>query len=388
MNDDKEPPDTPGREIGQRAAESNSIDERVDLGHFKEVELPADAYGAAMYAFIYDTRELLSGKDHDSKPCWLNIYRLVYVLTVLMVNYLFQFLMLWWIFDFVVQPSVHGVQKTYARYHGEFFSEEGEFDRGRWDGRTEEWDIAFKHHLCHMAFPKYTFLCFVLMLWVMIMVIEFRKNVSLLLSVYSLPVCPRSHPERMIKGSGGGHDETEADDDKIFIEGLTPGIRTTIYLIILLPKFLIGILLCTLGLIWLSATESFSDLILNSLALEFVINVDDHLFEALLPLSYRENLGADGHVFMRIPVKPMDIDDMVAEDWAGWKSSTFFLLFIPVLCFGYLSYLQVLPVFGVLPNFDYDVGHACAAFLDRQKQRVCDNGFGKDDCFEFAGFDG
>lgn len=383
MNDDKEPPNTPGREIGQRAAESN--DERVE--HFKEVELPEDAYGAAMYAFIYDTRELLSGKDHDSKPCWLNIYRLVYVLTVLLVNYLFQFLMLWWIFDFVVQPSVHGVQDTYARYHGEFFSKEGEFDRGRWDGRTDKGDEAFKHHLCRMAFPKYTFLCFILMLWVMIMVIEFRKNVSLLLSIYSLPVCPRSHPERMITGSGGGHDETEADDDKICIEGLTPGIRTTIYLIILLPKFLIGILLCTLGLIWLSATESFPDLILNSLALEFVINVDDHLFLALLPLSYRKNLGADGKVFMKIPVKPMDIQGMVAEDWAHWKSSTFFLIFIPVLCFGYLSYLQVLPVFGVLPDFAYDIGHACEAFLEHHKQRVCENGFGKDDCFQFGGFD-
>merc|ERR1719401_2196783 len=94
----------------------------------------------------------------------------------------------------------------------------------------------------------------------------------------------------MIATTGGGLDETEEDDDEIWIVSLTPFVRWALLLMILVPKLLIGAALMMLGMIWLSATESFGELILNAVALEFVINIDDHLFEALLPKSYREDM--------------------------------------------------------------------------------------------------
>lgn len=357
-------------------AEGNSLD-----NYYDEIPLPEDAYGAAIFAFIYDARELLTGLDHDAKPCWLNMYRLIYVLTVLLVNYMFQFLMLYWIFGFIVQPSVHSVQHVYARFHAEFFSPDGVFLPEVWHSKDTQEDQLYKDELCHMVFSKFTFLYLVLMLWVMIMVIEFRTNAKLLKDLWDVPHCPNEHPEQMIKGTGGGFDETEADDDALFVQGLTPCVRATIVIAIVLPKFIIGTTLMMMGMIWLSATESFSELILNSLALEFVINIDDHLFNALLPESYREDME---RVKMQIPKKKLTLEESVQEDWSFWKTSTFFLISIPSFVYVYLQYAQFVPILGVLPFFKNDIQQACGAYLEVHKQRLCANGFSDVQCFEFG----
>merc|ERR1712217_96665 len=102
----------------------------------------------------------------------------------------------------------------------------------------------------------------------------------------------------MILGSGGRNEENEYDSDKLLIVGLTPFVRILVFVFILIPKFFIGFVLMMIGMTWLSATESFSELMLNSLALEFVIRIDDHLFKALLPDRYREDMLK---VMLRIP---------------------------------------------------------------------------------------
>lgn len=360
---------------------SGTGDHTEDDKKYDEKPLPEDTYGAAIFAFIYDAREFLSGHDHDSKPCWLNMYRLTYVLVVLGVNYVFQFLMLFWIFDFVVQPSVHSVQKYYARYHGEFFSDEGDFQRDTWDDTNGYWDQKFKKHLCHMVFPKFTFLSFVLMLWVMHMVIEFRRSAELLADLCKLPPCPNSHPELMIEGTGGGFDETEADDDTLYVMALTPCVRCTVICLIIVPKFIIGSALTALGLIWLSATVSFSELILNSLALEFVINIDDNLYKALLPHKYRLDIQ---NVKMKVPHPHQTLEEQTEDDWRSWKTSTFFMLFIPCLVYSYLKYFQYLPVIGVIPDFMEDISTACEPFLIAHKTRLCASGLSSEECFEYG----
>jgi len=361
---------------GEVTAEQNGQEEHAD-----EIELPEDAYGAAIFALIYDARELLSGRDHDQKPFWLNMYRLAYVLAVLIVNYVFQFLMLWWIADFVVQPSVHSVQHVYAEFHGRFFTADGEFMRDTWDGATSDWDVHYKKQLCHMVFSKFYFLWLVLMLWVMIMVIEFRNNTKLLVDVFKVPACPNSHPELMIRTTGGGFEETEADDDKLLVVGLTPFVRILVFLIILIPKFIIGACLMMLGMCWLSATESFSELILNSLALEFVIGIDDHLFEALLPEAYREDMKK---VVLHIPRKTLTMQEQIHEDWVQWKTSTFYFLFFSVFSYCYLTHLQFLPVLGILPYFRHDIAEACEPFLEERKTRLCYGGFQSQECFLYG----
>jgi len=309
------------------------------------------------------------------------MYRLCYVLAVLIVNYFFQFLMLWWISDYVVQPSIHSVQHVYSTFHSRFFTIDGQFMRDTWDAAMSDWDVEYKKQLCHMVFSKFYFLWLVLMLWVMIMVIEFRKNAKLLLDVFRVPTCPGSHPELMIKGTGGGFEESDADDDKILIVGLTPKLRICVFCVILIPKFVIGVCLMVLGMSWLSATESFSELILNSLALQFVINIDESIFEALLPEAYREDMKK---VVIQIPRRRGNLEERIREDWAQWKTSTFYFFFFSVFTFVYIKHLQSIPILGVLPYFRHDISDACEPFLEANKQRLCFGGFSTQECFPYG----
>ena len=60
---------------------------------------------------------------------------------------------------------------------------------------------------------------------------------------------------------------------------ITTPIRWALYLILLLPKMAISMTLLTIRTVWLAATDSFADLILNAIALEFVSAIDELLFE-------------------------------------------------------------------------------------------------------------
>merc|ERR1712224_1012172 len=80
----------------------------------------------------------------------------------------------------------------------------------------------------------------------------------------------------------------ESEDGESYnIIGLTCCTRFCLYVLVVIPKFSICLLLTHIGCRWLTATESFSDLILNALALEFVIGVDENILEFFLPQSCR-----------------------------------------------------------------------------------------------------
>merc|ERR1740130_1259441 len=54
---------SPAQKDGDKVGEGNGGKQPAhdDEDHFHEVPLPADAYGAAIFGFVYDARELLSG---------------------------------------------------------------------------------------------------------------------------------------------------------------------------------------------------------------------------------------------------------------------------------------------------------------------------------------
>lgn len=362
-------------EPSQESAEKGNVIESIDL--------PEDAYGASMFAIIYDARELMSETDHDAKPWWLNMYRLVYVMLVLLVNYMFQFLMLFWIFTYIVQPAVADVQRVYDQYHAEFFSVEGEFMHEVWNGRTTFDDARYKRNLCHVVFSRFTFLWFVLILWMTQMVIELRNNMTLTADLFHIAHCPNDKAEGMIQGTGGGLDETDADDDELHVVSLTPIVRWTIVFSIVIPKLLIGFSLTVMGMMWLSSTQSFSDLILNSLALEFVVRIDDNLYSALIPEHFKTDMGRVKLVYEK---KQKTLTEEIHDDWVEWRTATIWLVVIPSFVFVYLKLAQGMPILGVLPYFQNDIAEACAPYLEREKMRICPDGFGSERCFAFGGW--
>merc|ERR1719311_236936 len=87
------------------------------------------------------------------------------------------------------------------------------------------------------------------------------------------------------------HDMVNEGDEEDKLVALNCMTRFFIWMLMLLPKLIIIAALFMEGCIWLAATESFADLILNSLALTFVLDIDSVIFTCFLPERMAKNLA-------------------------------------------------------------------------------------------------
>merc|ERR1719401_520079 len=82
---------------------------------------------------------------------------------------------------------------------------------------------------------------------------------------------------------------------------------STLLLIVLvcIPKLLISVYLLIFGCRWLSATTSFENLVMNTVAMEFVTQIDETLFNACVPQDFKKQVQ-DINFFIRHPPKNED----------------------------------------------------------------------------------
>ena len=87
--------------------------------------------------------------------------------------------------------------------------------------------------------------------------------------------------------------EYENDDEtpKQIVSGFTKCYKANITFWIVLPKLAIGVALWWLGILFVMKSESNSDLVLNAVAVLFVLEIDDQLFTALVPSSFAKVFG-------------------------------------------------------------------------------------------------
>lgn len=133
-------------------------------------------------------------------------------------------------------------------------------------------------------------------------------------------------------------------------------------------------LLTVLGCIWLTATLSFSDLILNALALEFIICIDENILAFFLPQKLSVRLSRTKFAYPKVPPTPESTEKALIEDYV--RNIIYFAvcLAITVLC---VKYQQV------LPDFPFDIEEHCGAWYMNQFRPKC-LPFEKG-CFPFGG---
>merc|ERR1719507_2338189 len=80
-------------------------------------------------------------------------------------------------------------------------------------------------------------------------------------------------------------------DGKERVMRLTAVVRCSLVTVLIVPKCLITVLLTLIGFVWLTATVSFADLILNAVALAFIIQIDEQIYNVLIPNSLKERMA-------------------------------------------------------------------------------------------------
>lgn len=332
--------------------------------------LDSDIYGATMFTILYDLIDLVGRKDFDLLPNYVNFARLFLILLMLVGNYILQIGLTAAVMKYITNPAVHSVQTLYREYHQQCWKSEGHFDEDSWNA------FDGKDALCQLPVTNVPFSFSILCLWVLLVLQELKKVEQMIRHLHAVDqVETLVDMFRLCENPG----TLEAAVGEIVIQGFTTPIRLAIYLLIVIPKAAISVYLLVVGLIWLFSTPNYAELILNGLALAFIIGIDELIYETVLPLPLKHQME-NTRIIKRAKAQT-SVADFQHDHWtAVLRSYRNFVLTLAITTL-YMFACQGLPFLGVLPNYGWDVRRRCQEYYATEFARVCKVG---EFCFPFG----
>jgi len=240
-----------------------------------------------------------------------------------------------------VQPKIREVQQTYKHFHSEVFNVHGIFMPELWDSYDK------KGKLCQIAMSNNFFYWTILFLWFAAIINELRTIENFFQNIYRMPCCTQGGQMMLWEGEG-----------KLSIVALTTHARCLLFALVCLPKAVISMFLLFLGAQWLSATTSFEDLVMNTVAMEFVIHIDELLYETFLPASYKKQVQDIDFFIKDIPRTD---DELRRTECISFAWSIGYLTVGMLGVFLYTALFQ-----NVLPDGVSDVQFHCKSYIDSQ----------------------
>jgi len=371
-----------------------TILERAKEG--KKVDLTDDVWGCAIYTTFADLPAIMSCNFTSE-----NLLRFCYISLMSVVNLVLQFGLLYWISIYVMAPSMRTAQNTYFDFHREVFSKDGSFQPSLMLKFPEN------SELCQFPLFDKWFTIAVLFLWCSQCFLEIRSSQRIFSGLVSLPSLPWGISHTLMIHEGLHETDSHTNLAKIelalasvgekatgevaqlcgavlqmyelvsdkytveqsqrFLVCLTPVTRIGIFCLVLVPRMVVILALMLMGCVWLTATDRFDSLILNALALEFVVHVDNLLFSMFFPVSLHaqvENLKVaipgegDGQQRMATMQSGLDLSHSgQSSDKGGYYRSFFYLVLVSTFVIFFQAFQPV------IPGFSQDLDEACAPFV-------------------------
>lgn len=308
-------------------------------------DLPLDVWGAMFFVIIKDFPDVLTGDIRHE-----NALRTIFVMICYGLNIFLQVMLLWWICTMVTLPAVRQAQTIYRDFHQDAFRSDGSYDLNLFQALP----FATKEEVCEIVLSRGAFLCAILFLWVAQCFDELRQVTRRVRLLSNLPPLPEELlAKEMVAEAKYGSGIFE--ERKLLLICLNRITKVFLAAFIFIPKSFIATLLCVAGCVWLTASLSFGDLILNSLALAFVVKVDELIFGVFLPARLATNLS-DTNIALPVDESKSEEERDRADMQGAYRRSVIFLILVT-------GSVAVFMVFQpVLPGYQWDVGAACAAF--------------------------
>jgi len=305
-------------------------------------DVSMDVWGALIFIVVHDLPDMRAGR-----MVLEGRVRSFYVFFVFMANLLIQGILLYFIIKLLMLPSLLAAQDVYEEFHDKAFDNE-ELDTDKFNSLSKQ----TKADLCGLALSQLMFVRIILFLWVTNNVGELRDTFTKMSGVVALPLLPEGLDTRLMKRDL----EASPRDDNI----ICLNVKGKVGLIgmVFLPKFIIATVLMITGCVWLMAAENIGDLILNSLALAFVVKVDELLAEVFFPRHFLDMVSDLAFV---LPARqPADKDEAMQQ--RAWE---FIMCAITMLIT--MGAVEIMILFQpVIPEYEYDVHSACLDYLNEQ----------------------
>lgn len=286
--------------------------------------------------------------------------KFTYAVCITTLNYWLQFTTLYYVNRYIVGDAVHATQKNYQQYHAEVFNPDKTFNDTLW----ESWDGPYME-LCNLAMSKLSFTTVILFMWSGRMLAEARDIYAFVQDICGVMSLPKGATSADMVQS------VDTDDGQQYnVVGMSFCCRFLIFIFVVLPKSVIAATLLYIGSRWLTATESFSDLILNALALEFVIGTDELVYEGFSPAMLKSAI----EITKLCQLKPIELkteSEILDGESLTWVVLAYGRSFVMVVCCMVFVLLYMNMFQSVIPSYPYDVAPNCHGWFEKRYDPLC-----------------
>lgn len=136
---------------------------------------------------------------------------------------------------------------------------------------------------------------------------------------------------------------------EVRVLGLTKFIKAMVIITVLVPSSLVNLTLLWFGARWLAATLDFGELLLNAVALEFVLLMKDLFYRVVVSKRHRMETET-------LTLRPNHLDARV--NYMAFFGSYIYLGLTVLMVYLYIYHLQT-----VIPEYNWDVAEICDEFL-------------------------
>jgi hypothetical protein len=327
-------------------------------------ELEEDMFGMTTCALVLDFHNIAMSKS----PRLERYLRLSTTLMLLALCVGVQIFLLYEIKRFVSAKAVRDIRLAYDAFEEHMYSEltltqfgnhrgvDGTFDASQFASLDEDTQAA----ACRIPLSQPAFFFTVLFIWTITCFYELKQCISMFQSL----IIAAGHTDTM-RDALEKVAETDGNDglQDYIIAYLTPAVKAAITLLVIIPRIGITLYLLWLGCRWLLATNSFENLILNAVALAFVLDLKEVLYFTLVPARNKLDLE-------NTKIKPEQefvtsgITDFTATIAWGIVAAMWVILYMGIPSAPWpLNGLQ-----EVLPDYKWDIHAVCNLWY---KWRYC-----------------
>lgn len=326
-------------------------------------DVSSDCWGALEFVIINDIPDIFGhGTSREQKV------RIFFGVMVFVLNIFIQFTLLFFIVTRLLLPAFLSTQDLYKHFHFEAFHK-GSFSLERFEDHFTKGETD---KICGLAIGHATITKILLFLWVSTNVGEVWKSYERFLLIYRHPPLPAGADlHQMCRDVH----ETETHGHQFWVICLTPGTKVLLQCLVHIPKMFIATVLGFTGSLWLLASESFGDLILNSLALAFVTSVDELIAGVFFPPCFDESVVG---LQYRSKVDPKSSTEEGSEELRVRS----YLINYGKLFFAFVAVQLLYTYQPVVPGFGHDLDEPCRPFLLEQVPWCWP---GSTDCFPTEG---
>mmetsp|Transcript_77977 Transcript_77977/g.172814 ORF Transcript_77977/g.172814 Transcript_77977/m.172814 type:complete len:377 (-) Transcript_77977:99-1229(-) len=332
---------------------------RAALGHLEdEAEVPfeqldEDMFGMTVCALVRDFYFLEKRPESGTA----RFARLGLTLGLLFICVTLQVALLGKIKRYVSASAVHDIRIAYDAYemhmynvtflseNGKHRGVEGTFNEDAFDTLSFHMQTA----VCQIPMSQPNFFFLILCIWSLTCLAEIKKSVDLFQSLILQP----EHCESMVDSMCWSNEYESGD---LIVARLTRRLKMLIMMLVIIPRLCITGYLLWVGCRWLLATNNFSDLILNAVALEFILVLKELIYRSLMTLRNKLDLGRT-KVLPRYPKEQATVQAFTRTIVYGLLAVLWVVIYmgIPHVFNGFQT---------VLPDYKWDVNEACESWRD------------------------